>query len=62
MPNSYTISSVVQESFNITAFYTDTLQTISVADYAGNLSTYNLYSPQSSIPYFPAELHTITRI
>jgi hypothetical protein len=62
MPNSYTISSVVQESFNITAFYTDTLQTISVADYAGNLSTYNLYSPQSSIPYFPAELHTITRV
>jgi hypothetical protein len=61
MPNTYTISSVVQASFDITAAYTDNLQVLNVADYAGNTSSYNVYTASSALPYSPAVDQTVTR-
>jgi hypothetical protein len=51
----------VQASFDITAAYTDNLQVLNVADYAGNTSSYNVYTASSALPYAPAVDQTVTR-
>lgn len=61
MPSNFTITSVIQGPFDITAAYTGNLQTIAVADYAGNTSNYNVYTASSALPYDPAVDQTVTR-
>lgn len=61
MPSAYTITSVIQGAFDITAAYTDNLQVISVADYAGNTSSYNVYTATSATPYNPSVDQVVTR-
>lgn len=61
MPSTYTISSVIQGSFDITSAYTDNLQVFNVEDYAGNTSSYNVYTATSAVPYNPSVDQVVTR-
>jgi hypothetical protein len=61
MPVPYTITSVFIGSFDQTAAYTDNLQVLNVADYAGNTSSYNVYTASVGSPFNPAEDQVVTR-
>lgn len=61
MPSTNTLVSVIQDTFNITAAYTDNLNTFAVADYAGNTSLYNVYGITAAGPYSPSVDQFITR-
>jgi hypothetical protein len=63
MPNSLTVSEVLDLdalNANITANYLQS--SFSVADYTGNLSTYNVYTMTNAIPYTSNHRHQITRV
>lgn len=61
MPVPYTITSVFIGTFDQTAAYTDNLQVLNVADYAGNTSSYNVYTASVGSPFNPAEDQVVTR-
>jgi hypothetical protein len=63
VPNSLTVSEVLDLdalNANITANYLQS--SFSVADYTGNLSTYNVYTMTNAIPYTSNHRHQITRV
>lgn len=63
MPNTLSVSEVLDLdalNANITANYSQS--SFSVADYTGNLGTYNVYTMTNAIPYTSNHRHQITRV
>ena len=62
MPNSLSVSEVIDLdalNANITANYLQS--SFSVADYTGNLATYNVYTMTNAVPYGSNHRHQVTR-